>query len=176
MRMSTVGSQDPINPVDVIHLQKKLSCPNSKLASSWKKTLLYNWAKRQDKECPVYVPSRRARTLLCRTRLAGDTCTDCTRDRTNALTVLRSLRVDVKLKFSQCYGDSYGLTAGIKLDGHDELMWVDIVVMTLVVLKRQTCLMFPDYSAWALEPIDQIAREDPIRPSIHSFHTDNKHS
>ena len=138
----TLGSQDPINPVDVTHLHKKLSSPNSKLATNWKKTLLYSWAKRQDKECPAYAPSRRARTLLRRTRLAGDVCTDCARDRTNALTLIRSLRVDVETKFGACYGDTYGLTVGIKLDGHEELLWVDIVVMTLLFAQTGDVFVF----------------------------------
>ena len=100
LHIQPIGSQDPTNPADVVHLAKVLSCPNSKLASDWGKTRLYNWAKRHDKECPVYSPSKRAKTLLFRTRLAGYFRTGFARDRTNAFTVLRSLRVEIKLKFN----------------------------------------------------------------------------
>ena len=139
-----LGSQDPLLPVDVKHLLSKLTLkpaddlnvfskmmPKMKtnLQQKWRKRDLSAWFNPQSERRNLFTPGKRAAATLSRIRHLGDMCIKCSRDRTRNMAALRTLRVELRLRFKEIHGDCNGMTVGLYLKNLGPL-WIEIVMMT----------------------------------------------
>ena len=86
-------------------------------------------AKALDKESKPYAPSRKACALNSRTRLPGEPCIRCTRDKLNVMETLQPLRTELEKGFVRARGNEFGTTVGILVKGSEDPLWRDIVIM-----------------------------------------------
>ena len=138
-----LGSQDPLLPVDVKHLLAKLTpsaaddlnvfakmMPKTKttIQQRWRKRDLAGWLNPQSDKRKHFTPGARAVATLSRIRHLGDMCIKCSRERTRSLIAMRALRVELRLRFNEVYGEGDGMTVGIYLKNLVPL-WIEIVTM-----------------------------------------------
>ena len=125
-----MGSQDPKLPIDTDHLYDELSKEGSTLKESWKKSNLTRWTKALDRESKPYVPGRKACALNNLTRLPGEHCIRCAKDKLELMETLRPLRTELKKGFVRARGKEFGMTVGILIKGAEHPLWRDVVIMS----------------------------------------------
>ena len=127
-----LGSQDPKLPINPDSLYEELSKEGSRLKEHWKKKNILLRARALDKECKPFTPSRRACALNSRTRLPGEPCLRCARDKLSSMETLRNLRAELKKGFTRASGNEFGMTVGILVKGFNEPEWRDVVIMSQI--------------------------------------------
>lgn len=103
-----LGSQDPTLPIVFSDVVSKIQDRTSVVSQRWKKEPLIEWFRKKDATNKMYLPSRRTSTIAGVTRIAGDKRYRCLRKRTDALIMLRQLRVELSRGFRMCSGEDFG--------------------------------------------------------------------